>query len=69
MPDKDKGKIITNENEDVVTVGFATYWHYFSKYYGFWFFVTLSLVMAMLLCSRVGFDYMIGLWANSSPED
>mmetsp|Transcript_17853 Transcript_17853/g.30299 ORF Transcript_17853/g.30299 Transcript_17853/m.30299 type:complete len:632 (+) Transcript_17853:2840-4735(+) len=62
-----KGKIMTNENDEVISVGFWAYWVYFSRYYGPFFVLCLGMAMSTILACRIGFDYMIGQWSNQDP--
>jgi len=38
---KNKGKMMTDEDDEKISVGFHVWWHYFSTYYGFGFFCAI----------------------------
>mmetsp|Transcript_31687 Transcript_31687/g.48511 ORF Transcript_31687/g.48511 Transcript_31687/m.48511 type:complete len:109 (-) Transcript_31687:1618-1944(-) len=65
---EEKGKIISNENEESNQVGWAIYRKYFFGYYGPGFFACLLVILTVLLGSRLTLDYLIGQWANEDPE-
>ena len=37
-----KGKIISDENDEIIRINFNSYKRYFMKYYGGWSFIILS---------------------------
>lgn len=65
---KKKGKITTDENDEKISVGLDIWWKYFSKYYGFSFFMAIQFSFVVLIGSRVASDYLVGTWAYQEDQ-
>lgn len=60
-----EGKMMSNENDEVIQVNFGTYKRYFLEYYGGWRFVfTSQLAMILFLTSQFMENYIVGAWAD-----
>lgn len=60
-----KGKIISDENDEIIKIDFNCYKRYFMNYYGGWTFIILSqLSMIFFIVSKLANDYMIGAWSE-----
>jgi hypothetical protein len=60
-----KGKMITNENDENILVNFDLYRRYFGAYYGPLFFFTLLASMGVAISARISNDYLLGKWVSS----
>jgi hypothetical protein len=61
---KNKGKIMTDENDEDIAVGIGIYWKLYYQYYGLSFIISSNLVMCAFVCSRLCNDYLVGNWAE-----
>lgn len=60
-----KGKIISDENDELIKIDFKSYKRYFMNYYGGWSFIILSqLAMTLFIVSKLANDYMMGAWSE-----
>jgi ATP-binding cassette subfamily C (CFTR/MRP) protein 1 len=60
-----EGKMMSNENDEVIQVNFSTYYRYFIEYYGGWRFVfTSQIAMLLFLTSQFLENYIVGSWAD-----
>lgn len=60
-----KGKMITNENDENILVNFDLYKRYFGTYYGPLFFFCMLVSMGVAISCRISNDYLIGAWVSS----
>ena len=66
---KKKGKMIKDENEEVIKITWRTYRNYFGKYYGGWPFLIITNVSMVLYCvSSIGCDYVVGDWTSQKDQ-
>ncbi len=55
---------MTDEDNEVIRVGFQSYKRYFMNYYGGWNFIIASqLSMSFMLAAKLVSDYYVGQWA------
>ena len=62
--------MISDENDEEITVNFKSYVHYFTHYYGglpFMLMFNISMI-AWSFC-KIGGDYYIGRWFQSEPSE
>ena len=65
---KDDGRIIKDENDEVIEVTFDTYKQVF-RYYGHWSqFIAIFVIIAFVKYLETQYAYIIGEWANQSKE-
>jgi hypothetical protein len=62
---KKKGKITTNENEEVVRVTWRVYCKHHSYIGGLKQFFFTNFVMLCFISAKVYCDYLVGAWAYS----
>ena len=60
--------MMTDEDDEIISITFRTYWRFFGGYYGPWFFICIFFSLAFMTGSRLGNDYLIGKWAQSGDE-
>ena len=66
---KKKGKMIKDENEEVIKITWRTYRNYFGKYYGGLPFLATTNVSMVLYClSSIGCDYIVGDWTSLKDQ-
>ena len=63
-----KGKITSNENEEVVRVTWSIYCKYLSYIGGITGFFALHLALILFMSSKVYNDYLVGQWAYSVDQ-
>ena len=68
VSDDDDGKIIKDENEEVIEVDTDTLGKATSYYGEWWKFAVLFLVICACKGIRVNYDYVMAEWANAAPE-
>ena len=63
-----RGKMMTDEDDEIIEVNFGTYKRYVMDFYGGWSFIFMSqFAMILVLCSDLSLEYVIGAWGND-PE-
>jgi ABC-type multidrug transport system fused ATPase/permease subunit len=63
-----RGKMMTDEDDEIIEVNFGTYKRYVMDFYGGWCFIFMSqFAMILVLCSDLTLEYVIGAWGND-PE-
>lgn len=68
VSDDDDGKIIKDENEEVIEVDKGTISKATSYYGEWWKFAALFLTICACKCTRVNYDYVMAEWANADKE-
>ena len=63
------GKMMVNENEEDIDIGWECYKKFFMNYYGgLKFFFFSQFTMIMFLSGLISGDYLIGVWVESTNE-
>ena len=63
------GKITTNEDDEIIAVGWQCYKKYFMKYYGGWVFIILAiLAQGSFAVAQFYTQYIIGEWSESKNQ-
>ena len=66
---EEAGKIITDEDDELIKIGFNTYKDYFMNYYGGWKFIILvNSAMVVFTGFRLCTDYITGKWADDPDQ-
>ena len=65
---KEKGKIMTDENEENIRINFATWRRFYTTYYGYVFYLALIFTCSLMIISKAANDYIIGHWALSEDQ-
>ena len=61
-----KHRIIVDEDEEIIEVGWSCYKTYFTNYYGgFWFFMLIMVFQGMYLVCQISNQYVLGHWSQS----
>jgi len=60
--------MMTDENEEKISVSGKVYWQFYSRYYGFWFVVCSQLSLILFTGAKILNDYLIGQWALSEDQ-
>jgi len=67
---KDDGRIIQNEDDEVIEVTWKDYQYVMTNFYGHWIqFLIIFLMIGSSYTFVIQYNYLIGDWANSSKED
>lgn len=67
---KDDGRIIKDEADEVIDVTWADYRYVMGNFYGHWIqFLIIFLMIGSSYSFVIQYNYLIGDWANSSSED
>ena len=67
--EKNKGKIMSNEQDEDIIKTSKTYANFFGPYYGgWWFFIKAQIVMILFSACKMGGDYLIGNWSQSTDQ-
>lgn len=69
LNERSVGKIITDEDDELIKVGVNTYKEYFFGYYGGWRFILIvNTAMMVFLAFKLCADYITGKWADDPDQ-
>jgi len=61
---RNNGKIVSDEDDEIIKVGWNCYKTFFKNYFGGWKFILITIfAQVMFNISRIGSDFLIGNWA------
>ena len=69
ITEEDDGKIIKDENEEVIKVVRSSYKMLMANSGGWKYFILLNIAMSLLVYFKIQLDYTIGKWVILSEED